>query len=249
MTKKTFVANWKMQLSFHDALDIFKNNIERLDTLSRLPRTELVICPTFTELYSAALLTSDTRIHIGAQNVSSFAQGAYTGQVCATSLAEIGCTYCIVGHSESREFLHETNDDIAKKCTQLFYQGITPIICIGESQETHQQKKTLAYLEQQLEPIFQAIDQTDAKQEYVIAYEPVWAIGSGNIPAIEELETIFVHLYTICKTYPHTFKLLYGGSVHPENAHKLLTIKHINGLLIGGASLHVDSLEALIRNA
>lgn len=238
MTKKTFVANLKMQLPFHSAIDFVKTNITALDTLSHLPEKEIILCPSFTELYPITLLTSDTRIQIGAQNVSAFAQGAYTGQISAISLAEIGCTYCIIGHSEARTYLHETNEDIAQKAAQLFAQGITPIICVDET-----------IFESQCIELFELLIQTDPEQEYIIAYEPINAIGTGNVPSIEHLSKVFAKLNTLCKTHSNPFRLLYGGSVHPENAAQLLTIEHIDGLLIGGASLKIESFEAIVRNA
>lgn len=247
MPKKIFVANWKMQLSFHEALDLIKDNIERLDQLSRRPSCELVICPTFTELYSAALLSADTRLHIGAQNVSGHTKGAYTGQICATSLAEIGCTFCIVGHSEARSYLHETNEDVATKCNELFAQSIIPIICIGETEQAFERNETLAYLHEQLAPVFTSIDTSDAAQEYVIAYEPIWSIASGNIPSVEHLASVFAHLHTWCKQYPQQFRLLYGGSVKPDNAASILKVPYVNGLLIGGASLDINNLDAIMK--
>lgn len=238
MTKKTFVANWKMQLPFHPALDFVKTNIKQLSALTQLPEREIILCPSFTDLYPIALLTGDTQLQIGAQNVSAFAQGAYTGQISAVSLAEIGCTYCIIGHSEARTYLHETNEDIAQKAAQLFAQGITPIICVDET-----------IVETQFIELFELLVQTDHEQEYIIAYEPIGAIGTGNVPSIEHLSKVFAKLNTLCKTHPNPFRLLYGGSVHPENAAQLLTIEHVDGLLIGGASLKIESFEAIVRNA
>lgn len=238
MTKKLFVANHKMQLSFHQELDFIKTNIERINALSRHPKTELVLCPTFIELYAVALLTSDTLAQIGAQNVSAFTSGAYTGQICATSLAEIGCTYCIVGHSEARTFLHETSEEVVRKCTELFAQGITPIICIDE--ETFETQLSLLYTQ---------LAQTDGTQKYIIAFEPLGAIGTGSVPSLDHLKAIFARLYDLCKSHTNPFRLLYGGSVHPDNAAQLLAIEHIDGLLIGGASLNIDTFEAIVHNA
>lgn len=237
MNKKTFVANWKMQFSFHQATDFVKTNIERLNTLSQLPEKEVIVCPSFTDLYAVTLLAHDTTIQIGAQNVSAFAEGAYTGQVSATSLAEIGCTYCIVGHSEARRFLHETSEEVARKCTELFAQGITPIICIDE--ET---------FETQLSLLYALLAQTDGDQEYIIAFEPLGAIGTGNVPSLEHLKAMFMRLYALCKAHSNPFRLLYGGSVHPDNAAQLLGIEHVDGLLIGGASLKIETFEAIVQN-
>lgn len=238
MNKKTFVANWKMQLTFHQAIDFVKENIDQFSILAKQSDREIILCPSYTELYPISLLTSDTHLQIGAQNVSPYSHGAYTGQVNASSLAEIGCTYCIIGHSESRAFLHETNEDVAQKCAQLFAQGIIPIICLDE-----------AIIESQFVELFELFTQSDPEQEYIIAYEPISAIGTGNIPSIEHLNKIFKKLNTLCKNHPNPFRLLYGGSVHPDNASQLLTIEHIDGLLIGGASLNIDTFVAIVQNA
>ena len=237
MAEKLFVANWKMQFTFHQATDFVKTNFERLKVLSQSPEKEIVLCPSFTDLYAVSLLLQNTSIQIGAQNVSEATSGAYTSQISATSLAEIGCTHGIIGHSESRRFLHETNEIIARKCAELFSQGITPIICIDE--ETFESQLTL---------IFNLLLQIKNNQEYIIAFEPLGAIGTGNIPNIEHIRAMFSRLFTLCSKYTNRFRLLYGGSVNPENSRSLVAIEHVNGLLIGGASLHIDSFEAIVKS-
>lgn len=235
MNRSLFVANWKMQFSFHQAASFIKTNIGRLSALAQLPDVEIVLCPTFTDLYAAALLVQDTKVMIGAQDVSRFESGAHTGQVSALSLAEIGCTYALVGHAESRRLLQESCADITQKCERLFAQGIIPIICVD--QET---------LEEQLASITRLLIQVDPELPYAIAFEPAGAIGTGNVPDKDYLQTVFKQLEELCSQNPQPFSLLYGGSVRPENARELLAIKQLIGLLIGGASLDIANLEAIV---
>ncbi len=246
--KKLFVANWKMQKSFDTSLAFAHTHTQDLKTLAQHQRHQIVLCPSFPALFSFTQFFSKTNISIGAQTVSRHNKGAYTGQVSAQSLAEVGCTYCIIGHSETRKYQHESNVDIEQKCKELLKHNITPIICVGESKEQFEQKQTFDVLREQLKLIFKAIvEHNQNVGQYAIAYEPIWAIGTSIIPEVAYLEEVFAWLHKQCAQYTKAqFSLLYGGSVNAQNAHDILNIAHVNGLLIGGASLDFDSFNAIV---
>ncbi len=248
MSKRIFVANWKMQFSFDQATAFAKQHHDGLQQYAK--NDTVVLCPSFPALHSLAMQLKDTNLHIGAQTVSRHASGAYTGQVSAQSLKEAGCTYCIIGHSERRLYCHETNIDIEHKLKELLKQNIIPIICIGETQEQHENRQTYEILKEQLLRNLEIITNcTHEVSSYVIAYEPIWAIGTGIIPTIDELAQTFAWLHEQCaaKTKSST-QLLYGGSVNPDNAQAILNIAHVNGLLIGGASLDFDAFKVIIAH-
>lgn len=246
--KYLYVANWKMNLSFNQSISFCKNNYKDLQQLSNAT-TEIVICPTFVELTPIADLFKNSTIAIGAQDCSEHALGAYTGEVSALSLAEIGATYCIVGHSEQRMYHGETTESIIKKIYLLYASNIVPIICIGESHKDFLDKKTFTVLTEQLEPILTAIaQQTEKSNRLIIAYEPIWSIGTGIIPETEQLTQVFTWLAELThQQLPnHTIQLLYGGSVNPSNIAELKKIPPINGFLIGGASTDLEQLTKII---
>jgi len=196
-----------------------------------------------------AQLLRNSLLAVGAQNCSEHIQGSYTGQVDALSLAQAGCTYCIIGHSESRAYCHETSEQIARKITCLLQQNIMPIICIGETKGDYEQGRTYAVLEQQLLPIREVlIAHANSNTSYIIAYEPVWAIGTGIAPSTEYIAQVFSWVCEYCTEYlpDTTIRLLYGGSVNENNAADLKKISGINGFLIGGASLDVQKLQKII---
>jgi len=235
--KYLYIANWKMNLSFNQSIDFCTKNKNALQQLAQT--ADIVLCPSFIALAPIINMFKDTPITIGAQNCSEYATGTYTGEISALSLTEIGITYCIIGHSERRVYYHETTENLIKKIYLSYAANIIPIICIGESHHDFLNKKTFTVLAQQLEPIVLAI----AEQQYhnkhiIIAYEPVWAIGTGIIPEQKQLITIFGWLAELMHQYlpDYTVQLVYGGSVNQNNITELKTIFHIIGCLIGNAS-------------
>jgi triosephosphate isomerase len=244
--KYLYVANWKMNMSYRQSLDFCRNNLDQLNTLAHSAR--IVLCPSFVALEPMAQIIKKSDVAIGAQNCSEYEGGAFTGQVSAASLAEVGVTYCLVGHSEQRIYCGETTEKIIKKIALLYSHTIMPIICIGENKDAFLQQKTIAALTEQLEPILTTI----AYQQYkhiIIAYEPFWAIGTGIIPENKYLEEIFAWLQQFIALHaPHaTTQLLYGGSINEKNIHQLKTIKHIDGFLIGGASTDFETFYEIIK--
>jgi triosephosphate isomerase len=247
MAKRILVANWKMQLSFNQSCAFVQNNLESLKQMAH--DKTIILCPSFPALDRLAKLCDQSSIAIGAQTVSRHPFGPYTGEVSATSLAQVGCTYCIIGHSESRQYNHESNINIEHKLKELIKNNITPIICIGESQEHYEQQKTYLILEEQLFGNLEIIKQhEESVSSFIIAYEPIWAIGSNSTPPDKVLTDIFKWLHQECsKRTKVPCSLIYGGSVNQDNAKELLSIQHVSGLLIGRASTEIESFKAIIN--
>lgn len=238
MQQKLFVANWKMNKPFSEALSFSQEYKSGLNELST-DRKEVVVCPSFPALFPLAQLFADTMVSIGAQNCSAHEKGSYTGQVSAHSLKEVGCEYCIIGHSEQRNYCGQTNEEIAQKTAQLVRHEIQPIICIGESEQEYKDKKAFDILTTQLKPIIPQLKDKPC----VIAYEPVWSIGTGIVPEASYLAEVVAWVKT---QVPDSCRLLYGGSVDDENAAQLLQIEGIDGFLIGGASLDFQKFQKIV---
>ena len=246
--KHLYVANWKMNVSFDKSISFCKNNHDALQQISNNV-AEIVICPSFVAIAPIAEIFKNSPIAIGAQDCSEHALGAYTGETSALSLAEVGVTYCIVGHSERRIYYGETTETIIKKIYLLYATNIMPIICIGETHEDFANKKTFNILTEQLNPILTAINQQQEKRkEIIIAYEPVWAIGTGITPTLEQLTTVFewITKQTALQLSGHTIHLLYGGSINQSNIAELKKAPPINGVFIGGASTDFEQFKKII---
>lgn len=218
--QKWIVANWKMNGS-KNLLNEYKNAFKSIKNL--------IVCPPFIYLEESADLI------FGAQNVNQQAKGACTGEVSVQMLVEREVKYCLVGHSERRQQFHETNSIVRSKAEACLEANITPIICIGETLEQYETNQTVKVLEQQLNECL------PTKSGFWIAYEPVWAIGTGKTPTTDEISEVHSMLR---EKLPNT-TLLYGGSVNGDNAAKMFAINNVNGALVGGASLDVAVIEKI----
>lgn len=199
---------------------------------------EMILCPTY--LYINAFNLKNMKL--GAQNVSSEECGAYTGEVSATQLKYENVSYCIVGHSERRQYQQESNEQIAKKVENLLINDIKPILCVGETKTERLNKKAKGVVEEEIKLVISRLDSFKRK-ELVIAYEPLWAIGTGIIPSNTEITEM---IKVIKKILPEN-KVLYGGSVNEENIEQLKTINIIDGYLLGGLSLKPNKLKKFLE--
>ncbi len=236
------IANWKLYKTVRESL-AFTDKF--LSLTGRFYDRDIVLCPPFTAIYSVAKALEGTSVKTGAQNVSYSESGAYTGEVSPEMLREAGCKYVIIGHSERRKYFGETDEMINRKIRIADSYGLVPVICTGEREEERNKGKTREVLEKQ---ILHAIKDFNPSQieKFVIAYEPVWAIGTGYVATPEltvEVVEFLRHLISTKHTYSVASKvrILYGGSVKPENSQSFLREKEIDGLLVGGASLDPES--------
>ena len=234
--RRTLVAgNWKMHGSLQSARAL-------MQAIQSVPvQGELAIFPPFLHL----LICREFSIPFGGQNCAEYADGAYTGEVSASMLKDAGCQYVIIGHSERRQFFHETNDVVQKKCEQAFLAGLKPIICVGETLLQRERNETLSVVKEQLAVVARLKDNCSAFSEIVVAYEPVWAIGTGKTASPEDAEKVHAFIREqLCQVdvdLAQSTRILYGGSVKPDNAKALFAMKNIDGALVGGASLDADS--------
>jgi triosephosphate isomerase len=253
VSKKTFlfVANWKMNFTEEQTLRYVTEHSIAITDLIERTGNQVVLCPTFPMLGPVSKLTRDTRIYIGAQTCSSYAAGAFTGEVSAELLASVGCRYCIVGHSERRFYCHETNEDIARKVRMCLLAGIQPILCVGETDAVLDISHTTNVLEKQLAPLRDhLLDLAPVLLKSLwIAYEPVWAIGTGKIaePAyVDQVYRVLTHIVARYMPQYCAVQYMYGGSLNESNIQSMMRIHANNGFLVGGASLDFQKFKDMI---
>jgi triosephosphate isomerase len=240
MRRNIVAGNWKMNKLFPEADDLINNIAETLREFDTTD-VDVIVCPPFVYLELVSDVAEDVDFFVGAQNVSKFDNGAYTGEVSASMLKALGVDYCIVGHSERRKYFGETNQDVAQKINQLLKEDITPIMCVGESLEQRESGKHFDVIKQQVEEGIFHLNQEDIKR-CIIAYEPVWAIGTGKTATKEQAQEVHAFIrQLITDKYSddvaQEISILYGGSCNSKNARELFAMKDVDGGLIGGASL------------
>ena len=234
---KIIVANWKLNGS-NDFLEAY---FEELDSKNLRLNVCGVICPP--TAYIQNCYSKLHSLYLGAQDCSKFKEGAYTGEISASMLKENNCNFCIVGHSERRQVFKENNEDIKIKATQLLDEKIIPIICIVETLEQKKMHKTHEVLKEQ---VINSLPPNSSKESIVIAYEPIWAIGTGMTPTLDEINNIHKYLKKDIKEI-EGYKLLYGGSVNPKNANDIMNLEYVDGVLVGGASLKADQFSQILK--
>jgi triosephosphate isomerase (TIM) len=242
--KPLFALNWKMYRSGAEEVAACKNIAQLVYS-----NADIAIFPSFLSLYPLSTTLKNSGVLLGAQDCATADHGAYTGQIAAKALAQLGSTLCIIGHSERRMYLGETNEMVVKKVLQALAAGLEPIICVGETAHERAMGNTLAVIESMLKPVAAALKDHQALTPLTIAYEPVWAINSGTTPQPQEIEIVFEHIRNICSQLPQKIRVLYGGSVNSTTAGMLKKIPTFQGALIGKASLDFQEVQKIIHSA
>jgi triosephosphate isomerase len=211
----------------------------------------IIICPTFISTNAVYGEVKDSNISVGAQNLFWEEKGAFTGEVSAAMLRDAGCSYVLIGHSERRQYFGETNEIINKKIKAALSNGIVPLLCVGESLKEREENSTFEIIENQLKESLSGFSQEDASK-LVVAYEPVWAIGTGKTAAPQQAQEVHAFIRRLYSQMYNNIiadkvRIIYGGSVKPDNVSELMKQSDIDGGLVGGASLEVESFVKLIK--
>ena len=246
MRKKIIVGNWKMNNDVAKSANFAKE----LDTnISKELNCDVAICPTYIALKDVKEILYMSNIKVGAQNVYFEDSGAYTGEISAEMLKNIGIDYCIIGHSERREYFNETDESVNKKAKKLLEKDIIPIICVGEKKEQREKSTYLNLVKNQVVQALNGISENDVIK-VIIAYEPIWAIGTGLTATNEQAEEMCKYIrQLITELYNENvgknIRILYGGSVNVKNSQELLNQPNVDGALVGGASLKLDFIDII----
>jgi len=246
--RRPFIAgNWKMNLDRASAVALAEGLAKQAEAVDDV---DLAVCPPSVYLDAVGKAVAGSKVALGAQNMYHEAEGAFTGEISAAMLNDLGCRYVILGHSERRHVLGETDADINKKVHVALAGGLTPIVCVGELLEEREAGKTLEVIRTQFDGSLAGLS-GDQVARLVIAYEPVWAIGTGKVATPEQAEEVHLDLRKIIadrynEEVAQAVRIQYGGSVKPDNAAELLQQPNIDGALVGGASLKVDSFMGIV---
>lgn len=248
MRTPLIAGNWKMNGTSPSAHALLNRIV---GACLQVPQVELAVFPPFPYLVIAQSLLASTAIAWGAQNMSEQTNGAFTGEVSSMMLQDLGCHYVILGHSERRHLLGESSEQVAQKVKAALLTGIKPILCVGETLEERDSDRTWRVVQEQLAQVFRLKDNSFAFEPMVIAYEPVWAIGTGKTASPEQVEEVHKLIRSYCEQQQpglgETIRILYGGSVKPDNANSLLKMPNVDGALVGGASLDADQFMAIAK--
>ncbi len=250
MRRKFIAGNWKMFKTPQEARQLAKSLKIKLTDVRR---TEVAVCPPFVSISAVQEILRDSRIAVGAQNVHLERSGAYTGEVSAPMLKDAGCSWVIIGHSERRQYSGETDDTVNRKIRLAVADGLSPIVCIGETLSEREGGQTEQVINRQFSACFNELSE-DVFGRVVIAYEPVWAIGTGRNATPEQADAVHRQIRALAasrygREAAERLRIQYGGSVKPENAADLLRRSDIDGALVGGASLDADAFTAIVRAA
>ena len=247
MRKPIIAGNWKMNMTPADAEAL----VSTLIPLVKDAKCDVVVCPPYVDLCVVSKLVEGTNIHLGAQNVHWAAKGAFTGEVSADMLKAFGVEYAIIGHSERRQYFGETDEGVNARAKAALAAGITPIICVGETLEQRESGVTAAFVSGQAKAALAGMSAEDVKS-LVIAYEPIWAIGTGKTATADDANaTIAVIRQAVAEAFGQAVadevRIQYGGSMNPKNASELMAMPEIDGGLIGGASLKAEDFSKVVN--
>ena len=253
MRSKIVAGNWKMNLTFDEADELVNDMLDRLEEEHEL-KCEVIVCPPFPYL---EMLTDmefeEQKFNVGAQNCSAYDKGAYTGEVSAKMLKSLDVDYCIIGHSERRKYFGETNEILAEKVNRVIENNMSPIYCVGEVLEEREAGRHFEVVKEQLEKGLFHLD-GDAIYDAIIAYEPVWAIGTGKTATPEQAQEMHAYIRQLVKEHydqaaADDIRILYGGSCNAKNATELFSQPDVDGGLIGGASLKAEDFVSICKQA
>lgn len=246
--KPLIAGNWKMYKTSPEAAEL-ASQLKSL--VSDIVDVDVMVAPAYTAIGIVAEILSDSVIHVGGQDLFWEEEGAYTGQISASMLKAAGCTYVIIGHSERRQYFGETNATVNRKVRAALLGGLSPVVCVGESEAEREANQTFSVIEKQLEEGLEGLS-ADEVHKLTIAYEPVWAIGTGKTATTDQAQEVHEFIRGRMETaYGNSIakdvRILYGGSVKPGNIGDLMAMADIDGALVGGASLDADSFAGIVR--
>jgi triosephosphate isomerase len=238
-------GNWKMHNTIQESVALAKAIVEGVKAIKK---GEVVLAPPFTALARVSEIIKGTRVSLAAQNMFYEDKGAYTGEIAPSMLKDIGCAYVIIGHSERRKYFHEQNNDVNLKVKKALSAGLKPIMCVGETDEERVKGITRSIVDRQVNLGLSGVEKID---NVVIAYEPVWAIGTGKVATSNQAEEVHKFIRGILKdlysSAANDIRILYGGSVTKDNIGELIAMEDIDGALVGGASLKADAFLGIIQ--
>ncbi len=250
MAKRTpFIAgNWKMYKTSSEAVETAETLVSLVADATDV---DIMIAPVFTALDSVAKVVKNSRVGLGAQNLYWAKEGAFTGEISAAMLVSAGCQYVIIGHSERRQFFGETDETVNKKIRAAIDAQLIPVFCVGETESERDANQTFSVLDKQIKKGLRGY-LSDELSRLVIAYEPVWAIGTGKTATKEQAQEAHQHIRTLVGAdfggaLSDTVRILYGGSVKPDNVTELMQMPDIDGALVGGASLDANSFSRIVK--
>ena len=248
MRRLIIAGNWKMNKNISEAMEL-TNGLKR--ALHDVDNLDIVLCPVFTALTCVSELIVNSNIQLGAQNVYWQEQGAFTGEVSPSMLKDAGCKFVIIGHSERRQYFSETNETVNKKIKAAIKSGLIPIVCVGETLTQREENRTLEVIKEQIQQGLRDIIFPEAKG-LIVAYEPVWAIGTGRNATPAQAQEVQKYIRKLLSgvyndSIAATIRIQYGGSVKPENIEELIKQPDIDGALVGGASLKIDSFSQIVK--
>jgi triosephosphate isomerase len=249
MRRPVIAGNWKMHKTSAEAEELARALVDHLSDLT--DDREVVLCPPFTGLKVVFEVIKASPIKLGAQNLHWEKSGAFTGEISAVMLKDVGCSYVIIGHSERRTYFYETNATVNKKIFAALDQGLIPIVCVGETLEEREKNQTFEIIERQIKEGLVGLAPSQALR-LIIAYEPVWAIGTGKTATPEQANEVHTFIrYLLAQNFNEgvasEIRIQYGGSVRPDNIKSLMNQKDIDGVLVGGASLDADSFTKIVK--
>ena len=250
MRKPLIAGNWKMHNNLTETIELL-NGLKR--ELLDFDGVDILVCPPYTVLSDAKDILLDSNIKLGAQNLYWEDKGAFTGEISAAMIKDIGCDFVIIGHSERRKYFQETNDSVNKKLNVALKQELTPIVCVGETLDQREADKTTEVIKDQLSQGLKDVTTEDILK-LVIAYEPVWAIGTGKTATPDQAQEIHKFIRDWLDTQYDSdiasqVRILYGGSVKPSNIKDLMKEPDVDGGLVGGASLEIASFSELVKGS